>query len=80
MADRSHACHVAVLRPGGQLVAYDLLMSGHHRAMKLDELQRALRELPLNDITVRRGRGGIVVRFNARVAGGRGGSLPPPPR
>ena len=82
---------VRVLRPGGRLVAYDLLATGpfrrlhrddghHHRAMQLDELQRVLRELLLDDISVRRGRGGIVVRFNARVAGGRGGSLPPPQR
>jgi ubiquinone/menaquinone biosynthesis C-methylase UbiE len=65
-----------VLRPGGQLLAYDLLASrtfaashqherAGHRMIRLDELRDVLRELPLDDVTVRRGRGGFVVRFNA---------------
>ena len=67
---------VRVLRPGGRLVAYDLvanrplrLVQGaddeEHRFMPIGELQRVLNELPLRDVELRRGAGGLVARFNA---------------
>jgi ubiquinone/menaquinone biosynthesis C-methylase UbiE len=67
---------VRVLRPGGRLVAYDLVAGRRfglrhraddegHRLMHLDELRRVLDQLPLHDVAVREARGGFVVRFNA---------------
>jgi ubiquinone/menaquinone biosynthesis C-methylase UbiE len=67
---------VRVLRPGGRLVAYDLLANEplkllhgdgdeEHRFMQIDELHHLLSTLPVQDVTVRRGTGGFVARFNA---------------
>jgi ubiquinone/menaquinone biosynthesis C-methylase UbiE len=67
---------VRVLRPGGRLVAYDLLANEplkllhgegdeEHRFMHIDELHHMLSTLPVQDVTVRRGTGGFVARFNA---------------
>jgi ubiquinone/menaquinone biosynthesis C-methylase UbiE len=65
-----------VLRPGGRLIAYDLLANGplrllheiegeEHRMIKIEELERVLGSLPLDVVRVRRSAGGLVVRFNA---------------
>jgi len=65
-----------VLRPGGRLVAYDLLATKtlgrlqrshdhEHRFMEFDELRQILGTLPLGDVTVRRATGGLVARFRA---------------
>ena len=65
-----------VLRPGGKLIGYDLLrarpMTWFHRAddaghrfMELDALRTVLVELPLATVSLRRGLGGLVVRFRA---------------
>lgn len=67
---------VRVLRPGGRLVAYDLLATrplgfiqrshdDEHRFMELDELRRMLGTLPVRDVTLRRATIGLVARFNA---------------
>lgn len=64
---------VRVLRPGGRLLAYDLLDNRFERAlhrvtnspgvrlMRLAELSAVLRDLPLEDVTINDAR--IVVRF-----------------
>jgi ubiquinone/menaquinone biosynthesis C-methylase UbiE len=65
-----------VLRPGGKLIAYDLVRSRPtktlhsdeatgHRFIEVDALRRVLGELPLAEISVRRGLAGFVVRFRA---------------
>jgi len=65
-----------VLRHGGQLVGYDLLAtrplellhrndSGHHRFIRREELRPALLSLPLENVDIRIGRGGVVARFRA---------------
>jgi ubiquinone/menaquinone biosynthesis C-methylase UbiE len=65
-----------VLRPGGRLIGYDLLASrpfqllhstesGHHQIIREDQVEPVLKDLALDDVAVRRGRGGFVVRFNA---------------
>jgi SAM-dependent methyltransferase len=68
-----------VLRPGGNLVGYDLLASrpftlfhqaegGHHRMIRRDELQPALAALALDGVHVRVGLGGLAARFRAVAA------------
>ncbi|MCU1449241.1 MAG: hypothetical protein JWP02_1411 [Acidimicrobiales bacterium] len=63
-----------VLKPGGKLVGHDLLASrplavlhraegAGHRMMRADQIEPVLRSLPLEDVQVGRGRGGLVVRF-----------------
>lgn len=63
-----------VLRPGGMLAGYDLMRSGpnrllhrregsRHRLATVDALSARLAELPLADVTVRPGLGGMVARF-----------------
>jgi ubiquinone/menaquinone biosynthesis C-methylase UbiE len=65
-----------VLRPEGKLIGYDLLRTRPmsrlhhddgtgHRYMEVDALRRALAELPLDAVSVRRGLGGLLVRFRA---------------
>lgn len=67
---------VRVLAPGGTLVGYDLLPSwparalhrlegAPHRLIDHHELEPLLKRLPLNDVRVRRGPAGAVVRFSA---------------
>ncbi|MCU1461818.1 MAG: hypothetical protein JWO37_1893 [Acidimicrobiales bacterium] len=70
---------VRVLRPGGLLVAYDLVDAGpmrwlhraepaDHRMIGIDELRAELARLPVVDVSVRPGLGHVVMRFNARRA------------
>jgi ubiquinone/menaquinone biosynthesis C-methylase UbiE len=67
-----------MLRPGGKLIGYDLLRAApmtwfhhdhgehqHHRFMEIDALRRVLADLPLDAVSVRRGLGGLLVRFRA---------------
>jgi len=65
-----------VLRPGGKVIGYDLLRARPmtwlhqaddtgHRFMELDALRTVLAELPLTTVSLRRGLGGLVVRFGA---------------
>ena len=65
-----------VLRPGGKLIAYDLLRTramarvhrtddSEHRFMEADALRGVLADLPLVDVSVRRGLGGLVARVRA---------------
>ncbi|MDQ6838955.1 MAG: class I SAM-dependent methyltransferase [Actinomycetota bacterium] len=69
---------VRVLRSGGTLVGYDLLASwpaktihqlegAEHRLIVLSDLRSTFSDLPVTDVTVRRGLGGIVARFHART-------------
>ena len=65
---------VRVLRPGGQLIGYDLLgdrggrfMHGHEgdtRLMRQSELRQVLRDLPTEAATVKPAFGGLVARFS----------------
>jgi ubiquinone/menaquinone biosynthesis C-methylase UbiE len=66
-----------VLRPGGTLVGYDLVMSpparvlhrfdrSAHRLATTAGLRTRLGELPFDDPRVEPGLGGLVVRFTAR--------------
>jgi ubiquinone/menaquinone biosynthesis C-methylase UbiE len=65
---------VRVLRPGGRLIGYDLLgdrggrfMHGNEsdtRRMRRTELQQVLRDLPVEEPTVRPAFGGLVARFS----------------
>src|SRR5205807_10382353 len=66
-----------VLRPGGVLAGYDLMRSGpnrllhrhdgsRHRLTTAGALRARLAELPLSDVSVRPGLGGMVARFHAR--------------
>jgi SAM-dependent methyltransferase len=68
-----------VLEPGGAVVGYDLVASrpfavlhrdegSGHRMIRRDELEPVLGSLPLDDVRVRLGRGGLVARFRARRA------------
>jgi ubiquinone/menaquinone biosynthesis C-methylase UbiE len=65
-----------VLRPGGKLIAYDLVHAGPtarlhtddgsgHRYMEVEALRKVLRDLPLTAVSVRRGLAGMLVRFRA---------------
>jgi ubiquinone/menaquinone biosynthesis C-methylase UbiE len=64
---------IRVLRPGGRLIGYDLLgdrggrfmheHEGETRRMRLGELQQVLRQLPIEEPTVRPALGGLVARF-----------------
>lgn len=69
-----------VLKPGGRLVAYDLLSTGimrflhrvegsHHRIMELEPLAQRLSELPFRMVMLRPGFLGFVVRFTAVKTG-----------
>src|SRR5205807_5422591 len=69
-----------VLRPGGVLIGYDLLASrpfellhqaegAAHRMIRPGELEPVLDPLPFDDVAIRRGRGGLVVRFRAGAPG-----------
>lgn len=71
---------VRVLRPGGKLIGYDLLNTAPMRAlhqaegarfrmMRFEELTQTLEELPVEEISLRKGLGGLLVRFTARRAG-----------
>jgi len=64
---------IRVLRPGGRLIGYDLLANrpmellhraegSRHRMMRMDELRRELRRLPVLG-AVGRSLGGLTVRF-----------------
>ena len=68
---------IRVLRTGGLLVGYDLLANrlsrgvhqaegAHHRMLELGALERELAQLPTADVQLRRGLGGLVVRFRVR--------------
>jgi ubiquinone/menaquinone biosynthesis C-methylase UbiE len=68
-----------VLRPGAQLVAYDLLAveplerlhptdDEYHRFIHRHELKPVLDALPLDGVEVKIGRGGFVARFRATAA------------
>jgi ubiquinone/menaquinone biosynthesis C-methylase UbiE len=70
-----------VLRPGGKLIGYDLLRArpmtlvhsgdhAGHRFIEIDALRRELAGLPLTDVSVRRGLGGVLVRFHAQRSQG----------
>ena len=70
---------VRVLRPGGLLIGYDLANAGPmrwlhgtgstgHRVIRIDELRAEFANLPLDDVSVRRGLAGVVMRFSARRA------------
>lgn len=71
-----------VLRPGGRLIAYDVLngrimrllhqvQGSYHRIMDLEPLAERLSELPFRQVALRPGRLGLVVRFTAiKEAGG----------
>jgi len=73
-----------VLRPGGKLIGYDLVRAAPmtrlhhdggsgHRFMEVDALRRVLADLPLGGVSVRRGLGGLVVRFRAEKSLKNGG-------
>jgi len=68
---------VRVVRPGGHVVAYDLLSTaplrglhqaegGRFRMMKFGELRNTVRELPVAQVILTPGLGGFVVRFTLR--------------
>ena len=70
---------VRVLRPDGLLLGYDLVGAGpmrwihppsdaDHRPVGIDELRAELARLPLLEVSVRPGRGHVVMRFMARKA------------
>lgn len=65
-----------VIKPGGCLVAYDLLSTGimrllhrvegsYHRIMELPPLEQRLSDLPFRQVILRPGLLGFAVRFNA---------------
>lgn len=65
-----------VLKPGGRLIAYDILSTGimrllhqvegsYHRIMELEPLAKRLSELPFRQVMLRPGFLGFVVRFMA---------------
>ena len=73
---------VRVLRPGGQLVGYDLLAArplrllhrierAPHRLLDLNDLRDVLDQLPVSDTSIRPGLGSHLVRFAARRTDGR---------
>ena len=65
---------VRVLRPGGRLIGYDLLgdragrfahdHEGETRRMRRGELLQVLRELPIQEPTVKPAFGGLLARFS----------------
>jgi SAM-dependent methyltransferase len=66
-----------VLTPGGVLVGYDLLGSAPmrvlhrmegapHRFVTVEQLDRVLRELPLDEVSTRESLAGLVARFQGR--------------
>lgn len=68
-----------VLRPGGQLAGYDVVMSGParvlhrldlspHRLATVAEIRSCLGSLPFTQVSVEPGLGGLVERFSARRA------------
>jgi ubiquinone/menaquinone biosynthesis C-methylase UbiE len=70
---------IRVLRPGGQLVGYDLLSTAplrrlhraegaHLRMMRLPELRDALRDLPVDTAVLTPSLAGFVVRFALQKA------------
>ena len=70
---------VRVLRPGGDLAGYDVVLSrparalhrldlSPHRLATIPELGARLRQLPLADVRVEPALGGLVTRFAARRA------------
>jgi ubiquinone/menaquinone biosynthesis C-methylase UbiE len=72
---------IRVLRPGGQLVGYDLLSTAplrllhrdagsHLRMMRLSELRAACRDLPVDMALLTPSLAGITVRFTLQKAGG----------
>lgn len=74
--EKALAESVRVLRPGGHIVAYDLLTSGPlrrlhrgestHRMIRLAELRAVVGELPVDQAVITPGLGGLVVRFLLR--------------
>jgi len=70
---------IRVLRPGGQLVGYDLLStppmrllhrdaSAHLRIIRLPELREALRDLPVDQALLTPSLSGVTVRFSLQKA------------
>ncbi|HEX5266836.1 MAG TPA: class I SAM-dependent methyltransferase [Acidimicrobiales bacterium] len=74
--EKALAESVRVLRPGGHVVAYDLLSTGPtrrlhrgrstHRTLRLGELRAVVAELPVDQAVITPGLGGLVVRFLLR--------------
>ena len=75
--ERALAEAIRVVRPGGQLVGYDLLSTAplrtlhqaegtRFRMMKFRELRDTVRELPVAHAILTPGGGGFVVRFTLR--------------
>jgi ubiquinone/menaquinone biosynthesis C-methylase UbiE len=74
--EKALAESVRVLRPGGHVVAYDLLSSGPtrrlhrdrstHRTLRLGELRGVVAELAVDRAVITPGLGGLVVRFLLR--------------
>jgi ubiquinone/menaquinone biosynthesis C-methylase UbiE len=73
---------IRVLRPGGQLVGYDLLSTAplrllhqndgdHLRLIRLSELRAALRDLPVDQAVLTPSLAGLAVRFTLQKAGDR---------
>jgi ubiquinone/menaquinone biosynthesis C-methylase UbiE len=78
---------VRVLRPGGRLIGYDLLASrpfellhqaerASHRMIRPGEIEAAIRSLSVDDVQIRVGRGGFVVRFRAVAVEHEDGRVP----
>jgi ubiquinone/menaquinone biosynthesis C-methylase UbiE len=80
--ERALAEAIRVLRPGGQLVGYDLLSTAplrvlhqndgdHLRLIRLPELRAALRDLPVDQAVLTPSLAGLAVRFTLQKAGAR---------